>query len=34
MMASAQVLTPDQRKQAQAELAKGRGHHRGEPHAD
>jgi Spy/CpxP family protein refolding chaperone len=34
MVASAQVLTPDQRKQAQAELAKSRGHHRGEPHAD
>ena len=31
MMASAQVLTPEQRKQAQAELAKGRGHHRGGP---
>jgi periplasmic protein CpxP/Spy len=27
MMASAQVLTPEQRKQAQAELAKGGGHH-------
>ena len=31
MVASAQVLTPDQRKQAQAELAKSRGHHRGGP---
>src|SRR6185436_4768331 len=31
MVASAQVLTPDQRKQAQAELAKGRGHHRWGP---
>ena len=32
MVALAQVLTPDQRKQAQAELAKGGGrHHRGGP---
>jgi Spy/CpxP family protein refolding chaperone len=27
MVQSAQVLTPDQRKQAQAEIAKGGGHH-------
>ena len=31
MVASAQVLTPEQRKQAQAELAKGGGHHRWGP---
>jgi periplasmic protein CpxP/Spy len=31
MVASAQVLTPEQRKLAGEELAKGRGHHRGGP---